>query len=220
MTRGFAFCAVSLERSPGPDVPASQTVSLADTVDEASISSVYHFDELTIPKRNASTDWFYGDIREVLAVSQYLSDSLQKYCLNRVGGLYMALVTDPACSDSVWPYPQGFPNYYSSFELALQLLASYGVTGDVTVQSMTVYGLEIQTSLISPPLSVEESALAPPAVRFCTPLPLSSQNGITTGLDFAEYIREAGMECVSNRRSFGTAQNKRAGLRLSRKKVR
>ena len=66
------------------------------------------------------------------------------YCLNRVGGVYNARVADDACADSPWPYPQGFPNYYTAFEKSLELLTSYGILGDVTVPAINQYGFEVQ----------------------------------------------------------------------------
>lgn len=179
--------------------PVRQTQSLAEAVDVASIASTYHLDQPSIPPRNSSLDWAYGDTREVLAVTQYLSSSLQRYCLHRVGGHYDALLDDDACADSVWPYPQGFPNYFTSFEMALQLLTSYGVSGDVTASSMTIYGLEVQTSLIGRDMSLEEKAVAPPAVRYCSPLPAAGKDGASSGIEVADYILQAGLACSGPR---------------------
>jgi hypothetical protein len=180
---------------------STQTKSLKDVVDLVSIARTYHFDQQTIRPRNTTLDWFYGDVREVLAVSRHLATSLQTYCLNRVGGLYKARLDDAACSDSSWPYPQGFPNYFTIFEMALELLASYGISGDVTVSSMTVYGLEVRTSLIGPSLSPAEQATAPPPVRYCSPLPDFHQARVSSGVDVTRYILQAGHECSDSRRA-------------------
>ena len=179
---------------------STQTKSLEDVVDLTTIARTYHFDQQTIRPRNTTLDWFYGDVREVLAVSRHLATSLQTYCLNRVGGLYEARLDDAACSDSCWPYPQGFQNYFTNFEMALELLSSYGISGDVTTTSMTVYGLEVQTSLIGPSLSPAEQSTAPPPVRFCSPFPVSKDAGTDTGVEMTEYIVKAGVACSSGRR--------------------
>jgi hypothetical protein len=57
----------------------------------------------------------------MLAVGYQTATAVKDYCLNDVGGLYQARLDDPACSDSSLPYPQGFPNYYTPLDSALQV---------------------------------------------------------------------------------------------------
>ena len=93
-----------------------------------------------------SLDWAYGDRAEVYAVSYEHLQSLRSYCLNRVGGVYSARLDDEACKDSIYPYPQGFPNYYSRLETALQVLTSYGLEGKQTFRSVpTLQSLPVTT---------------------------------------------------------------------------
>ena len=117
---------------------------LALKVDVAAISSLYQMPRATIPQRNARLDWAYGDVREVLAVSLQFTDSLQAYCQNRQGNLYEARISDMACSDSQWPYPQGFPNLFSPLDAGLQMLGMYGISGDITISAVNEYGADIQ----------------------------------------------------------------------------
>jgi hypothetical protein len=109
-------CPASAHSHDGSDVHSfffgDQSMSVALKVDVAAISSLYQMPRATIPQRNARLDWAYGDVREVLAVSQQFTESLQAYCQNRQGNLYEACINDTACSDSQWPYPQGFPNLF------------------------------------------------------------------------------------------------------------
>ncbi len=58
---------------------------------------------------------------QMLAVGYQTASAVKDYCLNNVAGLYQARLTDPACSDSSLPYPQGFPNYYTPLDSALQV---------------------------------------------------------------------------------------------------
>jgi hypothetical protein len=176
----------------------NQTNSLAYDVDLGSIASSLHLDRNSVPLRNATFDWAYADIREILAVSQFLSSSLQTYCWNRVGGLYNARLEDDACADSVWPFPQGFPNYFTSFESSLEILASYGISGDITVPTTTVSGLEVQTSLITGQISSSSQ----PAVSYCSPVPLPI-NGVPTGELLSQFIVDIGAKCSGSRRDSG-----------------
>jgi len=177
-----------------------QTNSLQDNVDWVAINSTYHIDGNTLPTRSANAiGWAYGDKREIIAVSQALSKAVEKYCQNRVGGIYNARMDDDACSDSNWPFPQGFPNYHSSFDIALQLLASYGISGDITLPTITSYGTEASISLISA-TETDQSSFPVPSVRFCTPLPPSSVYNITDGMDFSRHIANVGASCTGKRR--------------------
>jgi hypothetical protein len=123
-----------------------QSRTLANNVDLAAIASLFHLARATIPERNSSLDWAYGDPRELLAVSQLLHERLGLYCRNRQGNLYNARLDDVACRDGELPYPQGFPNYFSSLDAGLQLLGSYGIAGDITVPSVNEYGAEVLVS--------------------------------------------------------------------------
>ena len=58
---------------------------------------------------------------QVLAVGYQTATAVKQYCLNRVGDLYQARLGEPGCSDSLLPYPQGFPNYYTPLDSALQV---------------------------------------------------------------------------------------------------
>ena len=47
------------------------------------LQNLLHIDEASIPDRNSSSDWAYGDVNEVLASIAAQTQSLQSYCLNR-----------------------------------------------------------------------------------------------------------------------------------------
>ena len=190
-------------------VLAVQTNKVSEMADIASIASLYLIAPSTIPKRNVSLDWAYGDRAEVYAVSYTLLQSLRSYCLNRIGGVYSALLKDEACMDSIYPYPQGFPNYYSRLETALQLLTSYGIegnierdfsnhsggcfltfisdVGDLTVPTINVVtGVEGQQSVISGQLATSGGG-----VNYCSPYPWNPSGGFTpSGRDVTLFIRD------------------------------
>ena len=195
--------------------PCIKAKSLAQLVDIAAIESAYKMPPSTIPDRNATLDWAYGDVREVLAVGQYTAERTQLYCLNRNGGLYAARMDDAACRDSDWPYPQGYPNYFSPLDVSLQMLGSYGVTGDLTVLGVNEYGTEVLISLVRPPDSSDG-----PAVKYCSPVPPPAEYALPTGSAFADYIVRNGATCSARRaperadssaweRGFGTSMQVR-----------
>ena len=175
---------------------AAQTVSLSSTVDTAGIESLYILGSNTLPARIAKMDWAYGNRGELFPVAYATAQSLRQYCLNRAGTIYNARLDDDACADSVWPYPQGYPNYFTEFEIGLQLLSSYGISGDLTVPSLNVFGGEILVSLVRN----EGSSDLGPAVPYCTPVPSSGLDKITTGLDVASYIVQAQAQCTTSQR--------------------
>ena len=156
---------------------------------------MYHVSSDTVPDRalNSTLDWQYGDIREVLAVSEVTTSRIQDYCLNRIGDIYSANLQDQACKDSALPYPQGYPNYFTPLDTALQVLASYGISGDITVPALDEYHREVSLSLINP-----VSGFAPgPAVKYCTPLPpsLNLPFGVATGQDYLRYLSQIPTAC-------------------------
>ncbi len=174
-----------------------QVHPLADKIDPADIKSLLHFDTTTIPDRNALFEWAYGDVREALAVSTFLTKKVGDYCQNKVGGLYQALTDDSICKDSDKPFPFGFPNYFSRLTTGLQILASYGISGDISVASLNEYGREVSLSLIRPDSA--KPSLKPP-VPYCSPI--ESATGIPTGKESADFIKSIGARCSTgdNRR--------------------
>ena len=186
-----------------------QSNSLALTVDVNDIASMYHVSADTVPPKplNSTLDWAYGQIREVFAVSQYTTSMVQNYCVNRVGDVYSALITDPACIDSALPYPEGYPNYFTPLDSALQILASYGISGDITVPSLDQYQRQVSVSLLNP----EGGLSAGPAIRYCSPLPptFSLSVGVATGVDFLRFLSEyndtcpPGVSIPARRRAYG-----------------
>jgi hypothetical protein len=164
-------------------------------VDVSAIESAYKMPRATIPDRNATLDWAYGDVREVLAVGQYTAEQTQLYCLNRNGGLYAARMDDAACRDSDWPYPQGYPNYFSPLDVSLQMLGSYGVTGDLTVPGVNEYGTEVRISLVRPPGGASDG----PAVRYCSPMPPPAVYALPTGAGVTDYIVGNRATCSARR---------------------
>ncbi len=167
-----------------------QVQLLSDKIDPADIKSLFHFDVPTIPDRNAFFEWAYGDIREVMAVATFLTKKVGEYCQNKVGGLYQALTEDSICMDSTKPFPFGFPNYFSRLTTGLQILASYGISGDISIASLNEYGREVSLSLVR--LDSAQSSQLPP-VSYCSPI--KSSTGIPTGKESADLIQSIGARC-------------------------
>ena len=178
-----------------PRGPALQANMLALTVDVNDIASMYHTSVDTIPDiaLSSTLDWQYGDVREVLAVSQLAASRIQDFCLNRHGDIYSANLQDQACSDSALPYPQGYPNYFTPLDGALQVLASYGVSGDITVPALDEYHRKVSLSLLNP----VSGFAAGPAVKYCSPLPpdLAPSAGVATGVDYLRYLSRFNTAC-------------------------
>ena len=166
------------------------------------LEALYLLGTNTVPQRNTTMDWSYADRGEIFAVSYFLSRQLREYCLNRIGSLYNSRIGDDACTDSVWPYPQGYPNYYTQFEMALQLLGQYGISGDLTVPSVNTFGGEILVSLVR-----ENPLHEGPSVRYCSPLSTTNADTAPSGLEFAQFINKAHARCVAaSRRSKSPVQ--------------
>ena len=168
----------------------NQVHPLSDLIDSADIKSLLHFDTSTIPDRNALFEWAYGDVREVMAVATFMTKKVGDYCQNKVGGLFQALVDDTICMDSDKPFPFGFPNYFSRLTTGLQILASYGISGDISVASLNEYGREVSLSLIRPDSAKPSQK---PPVPYCSPI--ETATGIPTGKEFADFIKSVEASC-------------------------
>lgn len=184
-----------------------QEGSLARVVPVDDIRALYHFSSESIPERNFSTAWpepafQYGNLREVAAVSKLTTEAIASYCQNSVGGVYDARINDPSCKDSILPYPQGYPNYFSNLETGLQMLTSYGISGDITVFTENDYGRQIKLSLIRNGTS-SNSGL--PAINFCSPLQGTTVDlkDIPRGSDFVDYVNAVGAKCSARREGRG-----------------
>ncbi len=172
-----------------------QVGALSSTVDMKGLEALYLLGAGTVPKRNTTLDWSYGDRSEMFAVSFFISQQLRDYCLNRIGSLYSSRVGDTACADSIWPYPQGYANYYTQFEMALQLLGQYGISGDLTVPSVNIFGGEILVSLLR-----EDPLQEGSSVRYCSPLPPSKADTEPSGQAFAQLIDQTHAQCIAGTR--------------------
>lgn len=158
------------------------------------MESLFILGKNTIPQITTEADWAYGDPAQLFPVAYAISQSLQDYCVGRTGSLYNARMDDDACADSVWPYPQGFGNYFTQFDIGLQLLTSYGISGDITVPTLNEFGVKVLVSLVRP----QDSSGVGPAVPYCTPLPRGTEDRISTGLDVAKYINQIQAQCSSS----------------------
>jgi hypothetical protein len=180
----------------------NQVTPLSDLIGLEDIKSLLHLDTSTMPDRNSTFEWAYGDVRETLAVATFLTKKVGDYCQNKVGGLYQALMDDSMCKDSSKPYPFGFPNYFSRLTTGLQILASYGISGDISIASVNEYGREVAVSLIRPD---SDTQLQKSPISYCTPI--KGASAIPTGKEVADYIKFIGAKCEAgtNRRRSGTS---------------
>lgn len=80
--------------------------------------------EASLPARNATTDYFYGDPREALAVAAAGAKAAEDYCASGPGD-------DALC---------GRP---SRVEEALRMLGAYGLRGNVTANNAMVSPLPL-----------------------------------------------------------------------------
>jgi hypothetical protein len=76
---------------------------------------------------------------------------------------------------------------------ALQVLASYGIAGDISIPALNEYYREVSLSLLHPTDPFAGGA----AVRYCSPLPapLGRPGTVTTGADFLRHLATGVAKC-------------------------
>jgi hypothetical protein len=92
-----------------------QTAEMSSVIDFQQIYNHLGVLDTTLPPRASTTDFAYGDPREVLSSSTVLIDAISTYCWTGVGN------PDPSCFN------------YPSAEILLYVLGSYGMSGTVTM---------------------------------------------------------------------------------------
>ncbi len=74
-----------------------------------------------------------------------------------------------------------------------QVLASYGIAGDISIPALNEYYREVSLSLLHPTDPFAGGA----AVRYCSPLPAppGGSKAVTTGADFVRYLATGAAKC-------------------------